>query len=300
MDLNHEEKESNLNFRLLLSVILNFGITIAEILGGIFSNSLALLSDAIHNLNDTTAILISYIARVLSKKKRDSKRTYGYKRVETLAAFVNTEILMVIAVYLLIEGINKLSNPSIIQGNIMLTVAFIGLAGNLATAYLLHSGSKTNLKVRATFVHILSDTFSSIFVIIGAFLIIYQKLYIIDAIFTLMISGYIFVESIPLMKDTINILLQGTPTDIEIEKIKTKLEKFDFVKDVHHIHIWTTDGKDKYMEAHIRLQESLDQNKYDLDDCIDELNKVLKEEFEINHTTLQFEKNRCLEEEKVT
>ncbi|PNR99788.1 cation transporter [Petrotoga mexicana DSM 14811] len=300
MDLNHEEKESNLNFRLLLSVILNFGITIAEILGGIFSNSLALLSDAIHNLNDTTAILISYIARVLSKKKRDSKRTYGYKRVETLAAFVNTEILMVIAVYLLIEGINKLSNPSIIQGNIMLTVAFIGLAGNLATAYLLHSGSKTNLNVRATFVHILSDTFSSIFVIIGAFLIIYQKLYIIDAIFTLMISGYIFVESIPLMKDTINILLQGTPTDIEIEKIKTKLEKFDFVKDVHHIHIWTTDGKDKYMEAHIRLQESLDQNKYDLDDCIDELNKVLKEEFEINHTTLQFEKNRCLEEEKVT
>lgn len=300
MDLNHEEKESNLNFRLLLSVILNFGITIAEILGGIFSNSLALLSDAIHNLNDTTAILISYIARILSKKKRDSKRTYGYKRVETLAAFVNTEILMVIAVYLLIEGINKLSNPSIIQGNIMLTVAFIGLAGNLATAYLLHSGSKTNLNVRATFVHILSDTFSSIFVIIGAFLIIYQKLYIIDAIFTLMISGYIFVESIPLMKDTINILLQGTPTDIEIEKIKTKLEKFDFVKDVHHIHIWTTDGKDKYMEAHIRLQESLDQNKYDLDDCIDELNKVLKEEFEINHTTLQFEKNRCLEEEKVT
>jgi cobalt-zinc-cadmium efflux system protein len=300
MDLNHEEKESNLNFRLLLSVILNFGITIAEILGGIFSNSLALLSDAIHNLNDTTAILISYIARVLSKKKRDSKRTYGYKRVETLAAFVNTEILMVIAVYLLIEGINKLSNPSIIQGNIMLTVAFIGLAGNLATAYLLHSGSKTNLNVRATFVHILSDTFSSIFVIIGAFLIIYQKLYIIDAIFTLMISGYIFVESIPLLKNTINILLQGTPTDIEIEKIKTKLEKFDFVKDVHHIHIWTTDGKDKYMEAHIRLQESLDQNKYDLDDCIDELNKVLKEEFEINHTTLQFEKNRCLEEEKVT
>ncbi|MGY4686283.1 cation diffusion facilitator family transporter [Petrotoga sp. DB-2] len=300
MDLNHEEKESNLNFRLLLSVILNFGITIAEILGGIFSNSLALLSDAIHNLNDTTAILISYIARVLSKKKRDSKRTYGYKRVETLAAFVNTEILMVIAVYLLIEGINKLSNPSIIQGNIMLTIAFIGLAGNLATAYLLHSGSKTNLNVRATFVHILSDTFSSIFVIIGAFLIIYQKLYIIDAIFTLMISGYIFVESIPLLKNTINILLQGTPTDIEIEKIKTKLEKFDFVKDVHHIHIWTTDGKDKYMEAHIRLQESLDQNKYDLDDCIDELNKVLKEEFEINHTTLQFEKNRCLEEEKVT
>jgi cobalt-zinc-cadmium efflux system protein len=300
MDLNHEEKESNLNFRLLLSVIMNFGITIAEILGGIFANSLALLSDAIHNLNDTTAILISYIARILSKKKRDSKRTYGYKRVETLAAFVNTEILMVIAVYLLIEGINKLSNPSIIQGNIMLTVAFIGLAGNLATAYLLHSGSKTNLNVRATFVHILSDTFSSIFVIIGAFLIIYQKLYIIDAIFTLMISGYIFVESIPLMKDTINILLQGTPTDIEIEKIKTKLEKFDFVKDVHHIHIWTTDGKDKYMEAHIRLQESLDQNKYDLDDCIDELNKVLKEEFEINHTTLQFEKNRCLEEEKVT
>ncbi|HBT50679.1 MAG TPA: cation transporter [Petrotoga sp.] len=298
MGLNHEEERA-LDFKLLLSVILNFGITIAEILGGIFSNSLALLSDAIHNLNDTSAIFISYIARVLSKKKRDPKRTYGYKRVETLAAFVNTEILMVIAVYLLIEGINKLSNPSIIQGNIMLTVAFIGLTGNLTTAYLLHSGSKTNLNIKATFIHVLSDTISSIFVIIGAFLIIYQKLYIIDAIFTLMISGYIFIESIPLLKNTINILLQGTPTDIEIDKLKTKLEQFDFVKDVHHIHIWTTDGKDKYMEAHIRLREKFNQDNYELDDCIDELNKVLKEEFEINHTTLQFEKNRCLEEEKI-
>jgi cobalt-zinc-cadmium efflux system protein len=206
---------------------------------------------------------------------------------------------MVIAVYLLIEGINKLSNPSIIQGNIMLTVAFIGLAGNLTTAYLLHSGSKTNLNINATFIDVLSDTISSIFVIIGAFLIIYQKLYIIDAIFTLMISGYIFIESIPLLKNTINILLQGTPTDIEIDKLKTKLEQFDFVKDVHHIHIWTTDGKDKYMEAHIRLREKFNQDNYELDDCIDELNKVLKEEFEINHTTLQFEKNRCLEEEKI-
>jgi len=250
-------------------------------------------------LNDTSAIFISYIARILSKKQRDPKRTYGYKRVETLAAFVNTEILIFIAVYLLIEGINKLSNPTIIQGEVMLTVAFIGLAGNLITAFLLHSGSKTNLNIKATFIHILSDTISSILVIIGAFLIIYQKFYIVDPIFTFMISGYIFVESIPLLKNTINILLQGTPTDIEIEKLKAKLEQFDFVKDVHHIHIWTTDGKDKYMEAHIRLQEKFDQNNYELDDCIDELNELLKEEFEINHTTLQFEKNRCLEEEKI-
>ncbi|TDX16244.1 MULTISPECIES: cation diffusion facilitator family transporter [Petrotoga] len=298
MDLNYQEEKA-LDFKLLVSVILNFGITIAEILGGIFSNSLALLSDAIHNLNDTSAIFISYIARILSKKQRDPKRTYGYKRVETLAAFVNTEILIFIAVYLLIEGINKLSNPTIIQGEVMLTVAFIGLAGNLITAFLLHSGSKTNLNIKATFIHILSDTISSILVIIGAFLIIYQKFYIVDPIFTFMISGYIFVESIPLLKNTINILLQGTPTDIEIEKLKAKLEQFDFVKDVHHIHIWTTDGKDKYMEAHIRLQEKFDQNNYELDDCIDELNELLKEEFEINHTTLQFEKNRCLEEEKI-
>jgi len=298
MDLKHDGEKS-LDFKLLLSVILNFVITIVEILGGIFSNSLALLSDSIHNLNDTSAIFISYIARVLSKKRRDSKRTYGYKRVETLAAFVNTEILMFIAVYLLIEGINKLSNPSTIQGNIMLTVAFIGLGGNLASAFLLHSGSKTNLNIKATFIHIISDTISSVFVILGAFLIIYQKLYIVDPIFTFMISGYIFVESIPLLKNTVNILLQGTPTDIEIEKLKTKLEEFDFVKDVHHIHIWTTDGKDKYMEAHIRLQESFDQNNYDLDVCIDKLNQALKEEFEINHTTLQFERNRCLEEEKI-
>ncbi|HOB15614.1 MAG TPA: cation diffusion facilitator family transporter [Defluviitoga sp.] len=291
-----DSKNKKTDSKLLFSVVLNLGITSAEIVGGILSHSLALLSDAFHNLNDTLAILISFIANILSKKQDDSKRTYGYKRFEVLAAFVNTLFLMVISVFLFIEGIKNVFNPNIVTGNIMLSVAVVGLVGNLITVFLLFKDSKKNLNIKALFIHILSDTISSVFVIIGAFLIIFKNLYIIDPIFTFIISGYIFFESIPLLKETVNILLQGAPDNIEIQQIKTEIEKLPFIKDVHHIHLWTTDGEDKYLEAHIRLSENFDNENYDLDKCIDTINSILKDKFEINHSTLQFERNRCLEE----
>ncbi|GAB6188575.1 cation diffusion facilitator family transporter [Marinitoga arctica] len=278
--------------KLLFSIIFNLIITLSEILGGIFSNSLALISDSLHNLNDTMAILLSYIARKISKKPRDEKRTYGYKRVEILAAFTNTLFLFVVAIFLIVESIKKFYNPEIINGKLMLIISIIGLIGNLITAVLLYKDSKENLNIKATFVHIASDTLSSIMIIIGAIFIYNYNWYILDPIFTMLISTYILFEGYYILKESVNILIQGTPEKMKLDKIKNELEKLNYVNNVHHIHIWTTDGQDKYLECHISLK---DEEEYNLDKYLKELNQILSEKFEINHTTIQFEKKLCEE-----
>ncbi|WP_206076165.1 cation diffusion facilitator family transporter [Marinitoga lauensis] len=292
---NHNHGNDLTDKKLLFSVVFNFIITLSEIFGGIFSHSLALISDSLHNLNDTVAILLSYIARKISKKPKDEKRTYGYKRVEILAAFTNTIFLFAIAIFLIIESIKKFYNPEIINGKLMLVISIIGLIGNLITAVLLFKDSKENLNVKATFVHIASDTLSSVMIIIGAIFIYKYNWYILDPIFTMLISAYILFEGYHILKESANILIQGTPESMEINEIKKELEKLNYVEDAHHIHIWTTDGQDKYLECHVSLKEDIE---YNLDEYLKELNHILNEKFGISHTTIQFEKSLCKEGNK--
>lgn len=287
---HHHHGDDLTDKKLLFSVLFNFIITLSEILGGIFSHSLALISDSLHNLNDTMAILLSYIARKISKRPKDEKRTYGYKRVEILAAFTNTLFLFAVAIFLIVESIKKFYKPEIIDGKLMLIISIIGLIGNLITAVLLFKESKENLNVKATFVHIASDTLSSIMIIIGAIFIYKYNWYILDPIFTMLISAYILFEGYHILKESTNILIQGTPDSMELNKIKEELEKFNYVEDAHHIHVWTTDGQDKYLECHISLKE---HENYNLDEYLKELNHILNEKFGITHTTIQFEKNIC-------
>jgi len=287
---HHHDTSSMTDKKLFWSVFLNLTITAAEFIGGFISNSLALLSDATHNLNDSMAILISYIARKISKKQKDEIRTYGYKRVEILAAFLNTVFLIAIAAILIFEGIDKLMNPGEINGQLMLWVSVVGLAGNLITAILLFRDSKENLNLKATFIHIMSDTLSSVMIIVGAIFIMNYNWYILDPIFTFVISTYILFESFNLIKEISNILVQGKPADIDTFKIKEEIEKLSYVENVHHIHVWTTDGIDLYFEGHVALEQECD---YKLDSYIKEINKILEEKFSINHSTIQLEQKLC-------
>lgn len=291
---NHTEREANSEKKLLISVILNFSITLAEIIGGIMSNSLSLLSDSFHNLNDTIAILISYIAKIIGKKPKNKNYTFGYKRFEIIAALINTIFLFLVAGYLTFEGIKKIFTPELINGSLMLWIAIIGLLGNLFTVFLLFKESKDSINIKAMFVHIITDTLSSIAIIIGALIIIKYKFYIIDAIFTLSISGYIVFEGIGLIRKITEILLQKTPENYDTEKIKEEMErKFLFVENIHEIHIWTTDGKEIYFDAHVALKEKMDKEK-NLDDYIDAMEKFLKTKYKISHCLLQLENSRCL------
>src|SRR6056297_3661297 len=238
--------------RLWISIFLNLAITIAEVVGGILSNSLALLSDALHNLSDTASLGISLVARKISKKSPDAQKTFGYKRAEIIAAFINLVALVIIAFFLIKEGIERFFDPQVIDGGIMLWVALVGLIGNVITALLLHRDSKNNINIKSAYVHIFWDAISSVSVIIGGLLVWLYELSIVDTIITLLIAGYILYQSFHLLKETIDILMESTPSDIDIAEIKESIESVTHVLDVHHIHVWNLDEKNRLLECHVK------------------------------------------------
>jgi cobalt-zinc-cadmium efflux system protein len=276
--------------RLVLSIILNLIITIAQIIGGIISGSLALLSDALHNLSDTTSLGTSLIALRIAKRRPDSRRTFGYRRAQIIGAFVNLVTLAIIAFYLIYEAIERLLDPQAIDGSIMLIVATIGLLANIFTALLLHRQSKTSLNIRSAFVHIVMDAISSVGVIIGGIVILYFGLYIVDALLTVVISLYILYHTYQLLRQTTRILMQSTPADLDYEGLLKNVRSIDGVQDVHHVHIWQLDEKTTSLEAHVVI------NKCDLEEMErikDQVKKQVRDLFSINHSTLEFEFIRC-------
>ncbi len=275
--------------KLLISMILNLIITIAEIIGGIFSNSLALLSDAIHNLNDTSAIAISYFANKMAQRPSDHNNTFGYKRTEVLAAFINISMLIVIAFYLIYESIQRFLNPQEINTNVMLPIALIGLFGNLFSILLLQKDSKENINIKSAFLHLLFDTISSVFVVITAIILIYYDLQILDPIITLIISGFIFYSSWGILKNTITVLMNAVPSNININEIKKSIEIIDNVNCIHHIHVWYIASNQIEFSCHTLLEN---MNVFEMDRVRNEINDNLRK-FGITHTTIQFEGIKC-------
>ncbi|RLL85034.1 cation diffusion facilitator family transporter [Mesotoga sp. H07pep.5.4] len=280
------------NRKLIFSVFLNLTISITEVFGGLFSGSLALISDSLHNFGDTSSLFVSFIARKISRKERNSTYTYGYKRAEIIGATLNTIFLLAIAVFLFAEAIRKLLSPAEIKGELMFWVAIVGLVGNVITAFLLFSESKQNLNIRSAFIHIVSDTLSSVFVIIASLIIIRYDFLLLDPLLTIVVGAYICYQSIHLLKKTMQILMQGIPDDHSIEMVRTELEKLDFVHNAHHIHIWTSDGSDIYVEAHVQLTKEAENSKVSLDSYLEKVEQVLKQ-LRINHSTIQIENGRC-------
>ena len=218
-------------------MILNFIITIAEFLGGIFSGSLALLSDALHNLGDTGAIVLSFFAHLISKKSKDRIKTFGYERAETLAAFTNGVILVVISFFLIIEAIERFLKPEPIKGNIMLIVAIIGLIANLISMAAMHSDSKHNLNVKSTFIHMLSDALSSIVVVIGAIFIKIWHWEWLDPTLTILVSIFILYEAFKIIKNAADVLMESIPS-IDLDEVKKIMLTVPEITNVHHVHLW--------------------------------------------------------------
>ena len=285
-----EELKGDSTTRLGLSILLNLSITIAEIIGGVISGSLSLLSDALHNFSDTASLGISLIALRISTRKPDHRKTFGYRRAQIIGALINLITLVLIAVFLIREAIERYFNPQPIQAGVMLVVALVGLLANLATAALLHRDSKESLNIRSAFVHILGDAFSSVGVLLAGLLISLYKLYIADTILTLIISAYILIHTSQLLRRTIHILMQGAPDDIDLEEIIRTVKSVEEVQDIHHIHIWQMDEAQSNLEAHIVI----DQVNYSDMDCIKQnIKKRLAETFNIRHSTLEFEFANC-------
>lgn len=290
---NHSSRNDSSQSRLVISIILNLLITVAEIIGGIISNSLALLSDALHNLNDSASLAISLFARKVSKREADANKTFGYKRAEIIGGFINLVTLVIISLFLIKEGVERFFNPQAILGQVMFIVAIVGLIGNFVTAVLLHRGSKESINLKSAYLHILSDGLSSIGVIIAGFLIIQYQWFFVDTILTLIIAGYILVQSFGMLKQTINILMEASPTHLDAKEIADRISKLDGVENMHHVHIWNLDESNYLFEAHVLIK------KGDLE-SIEQIKRQIKQELElqyrIHHSTLEFEFEDCTEE----
>ena len=276
--------------KLWISIFLNLIITIAEVIGGLLSNSLALLSDAIHNLNDTISLGISLIARKISKKGVSSQKTFGYKRAEIIGAFINLITLVIVALFLIKEGIERFIDPQPIDGLTMFWVAIIGLAGNLITAGLLFKDSKENLNLRSAYIHILSDALSSVGVIIGGWLIIQYQWFVVDTILTILIGGYILWHSYHMLRETIDILMEAKPEHLDLENLEKQMLSIKEVCGVHHLHVWRLDEQQILLECHVVIEK---EDVLQMEEVKSKLKKMLHDEFDITHSTLEFEFEPC-------
>jgi cobalt-zinc-cadmium efflux system protein len=275
--------------KLLAATFLNLVITIVEIAGGLLSGSLALLSDALHNLSDTFATFIAYLATLIGKRDANQKRTFGYKRLEILAALTNAVILIVISVFLIKEAWIRWQNPEPINSMIMLVVGMIGLLANVYAMLILRKDAGKSLNVKAAYLHLLGDSLSSVIVIAGGILISLFKINWIDPVITVIISVYIIRSGFLILRDSVNILMQSAPDNIDLPSIKKRVEQQPEVSNIHHIHAWMLTDREVHLEAHVELKNDLKLSN--VKKVQTEIETYLKEHFGIGHITLQFEFN---------
>ena len=291
MPHNHPTDREIRPGRLIAATVLNFVITLAEVVGGILSGSLSLISDALHNLSDGLAVLIAYFANRISKRPHDERKTFGYKRIEILAAFVNGIVLIAVSIYLFYEAIQRFIEPRPVEGSIMFAVALVGLLANLIAVWLLRRDSSKNINIRAAYLHLLSDTLSSVAVIVGGLLIIFFDMYWVDPVITILIGLYILKETWQIVRQTVDILMQSSPSGIDLKSVKSDLETLPGILNIHHIHAWNLDDHSAHFECHVDLDEDIPLSQ--AEKLHKEISKIMAERYNVSHITIQFEHHWC-------
>ncbi|MCX6169557.1 MAG: cation diffusion facilitator family transporter [Ignavibacteriales bacterium] len=289
---SHQSRLNSTTGRLAITMTLNFIITVVQIIGGIISGSLALISDALHNFSDGVAIIISYIALKLKEKSNSQRHTFGLRRAEILAAVINASVLIVIYIFLFYEAVLRFYEPHKIEAQTMAVVAFVGLVANIIGTVLLKRDSKDSLNIRSSYIHLLGDSVSSVALIAGGLAIALWNIVWIDPLLTILIGIYIIKESYDILGDAVHVLMEGAPSDISLDQIKKEVEKLSEVEDIHHIHIWTVGDNDVHLEAHLNVS---DMKISESDKLRIKIEKLLESKFGVHHITLQFECNQCLE-----
>jgi cobalt-zinc-cadmium efflux system protein len=286
MSHSHQHNQVSLP-RLLFTIVLNLIITVAQIIGGIISGSLALISDAIHNLSDSVSVILAYIAQILSRKPSTVKSTFGYKRAEILAAFINSLALIGISVFLVFEAVDRLVNPQEVNAFWMFWPGLLGLLANGISVLILEKERHKNLNIKAAYLHLLGDALTSLAVIAGAVLIWLFNVLWVDSAVTILISIYLFVHTLKLLKQSVSILMQMAPADFDRTKIEQRLLNIAEIKNIHHIHVWNLTDKIVHFECHVLLKNDL--NVSETNQIFEAARKILHDDFDIEHVTMQFE-----------
>jgi len=271
--------------KLLLSILLNIGITVAQAIGGVISGSLSLLSDALHNFSDVLSLIVSYIADRYSKKDASVTKTFGYKRAEIIAAFVNSATLIIVAVYLIYEAILRFMDPHTIESGLVIWLAILGIIFNGFSVLLLFKDSKSNMNMRSAYLHLLTDMAASVAVLIGGLLMKYFEWFWVDSLLTVLIALYLLIMGYDLLKSSFKVLMLFTPDDLNLEVINKAVCKIPEIKNMHHIHIWQLNEQETHLEAHVEFHEDITLTQFD--DALTKVEEMLYHDFGINHVTIQ-------------
>ncbi len=265
-------------------------VMLAEIIGGLLANSLALLSDAGHMLTDVLALGLSIVAMKFAQKSPTASKTFGFYRLEILAAFFNGMLLLFVSFYIFYKAYHRLLYPEEIKGLFMIVVAVIGLLANGAGLIILRKSAFKNLNVKSAFFHIIGDTISSGGVIVGGLLILYTGWHLVDPIIGIFIGILILRGAYGLVKESIDIFLEATPKDINTEELLDDLNKIKGVKEIHHLHLWAITSGINAMSAHVLIDDLLTSRSAHI---LNEIQTLLQEKYNIKHSTIQFESDLC-------
>lgn len=275
---------------LLYSILLNTLITVAQVVGGILSGSLALLSDALHNFTDVLSLIISYVANWLARKKASANRTFGYKRAEIIAAFVNASTLMVISVLLIIEAVKRFVHPQPIQSNLVIWLAVLGILVNGLSVFLLKNDADKNINMRSAYLHLFTDMMASVAVLVGGILMKLFGIFWIDSLLTLLIAIYLVFVGFDLLKKSTRMLMLFTPEHINVKEVARVVHQLPKVNKLHHIHIWCLNDDELHLEAHLDFKENI--TLVEFNEVLLRIETLLHEKFNINHVNIQPEFNK--------
>jgi len=279
----HEVKGRNL----FITIILNLVITASQIVGGLLSGSLALLSDAVHNFSDVLSLVIAWWANKLSMRDNSTDKTFGYRRAEILATFVNASVLAGIGIYLLFESVDRFLNPEAISSQIVIYLALLSIVLNTASVLLVKNDSKENMNIKAAYLHLLTDVMTSVAVLVGGVAMLLYNIFWIDSVVTVLIAIYLLKSSWNLIKESASILMQFSPKETDLHEIRELIEQHPEVGGVHHAHFWRLDDKKSMFEAHIDLQT--DMAISEATSVLSQIELQLRQKLGITHSTLQIE-----------
>jgi len=283
---NHQVQGKNL----LFSIVLNLVITIAQVVGGLISGSLALLSDALHNFSDVLSLIFSYVAHKLSRKKASVNQTFGYKRAELIAAFVNAMTLIIVALFLVYGAVERFYNPQVIASELVIWLSILGIVVNGLSVLILKKDADKNLNIKSAYLHLFTDMLASVAVLIGGLLMKYFQWFWVDSVLTLGIAIYLIIVGFDLLKTSTQMLMLFTPVHIDINEIISEVHKIQGVEKLHHIHVWHLNDDELHLEAHLDCSDDLKMSEFN--EILHKMERVLFDKFQINHINIQPEYKR--------
>ncbi len=287
---DHRDRELPTGRNLFISTLMNLIITLSEVVGGLVSGSLALLADAFHNATDTLAGVLALWTLRLGRRAHDEQYTFGYHRAEILSAGINAGAMVVISLVLFREAFERFLHPAPIKGGIMLVVALIGLAANFISVLLLHRSARDSINIRGAYLHLLSDTLSSVGVVLGGIAIIVWHVTWVDPLVTVLVALWVLKEAFSIVREAGGILMERAPEGLDLTRLDADIRALPHVKDLHHVHVWQVSDTETMFEGHVNVDNI---SVCDTAPIRGEIQGLLQEKYGITHTTLQFEYECC-------